>query len=155
MDRVAQEKAVAFYREEYLTKGIYDCKLYTDSLLLLEKLKENNILTSIATAKPEKSAKIVLDHLGINKYFNYVAGSNPDGSRSSKKDLIEYSLNLHPEIKKEQVCMIGDSASDGIGANEANVDFYAVLHEREKEDFSPATVKEYVATLEELIPFVL
>ncbi len=149
MNEEEQQRAVDYYREDYMVRGIYECKLFDGVKSLLKGLKEKNIKIAIATAKPQKSAEIVLEHLGIDKYIDYVAGSMLDGSRSDKKELISLCLD---KLKEEErnACMVGDSKSDGVGANEVGVDFIGILNDRVKEDFEGCRVDFFVDNIYEL-----
>jgi phosphoglycolate phosphatase len=121
------KKAVAYYREYYTVKGIYENKLYDGMEALLQELRRRGLHCFTATSKPEKFAGIVLRHFKIDRYFDGVVGSNMDGSRSDKGDVIAYTLEKY-HLKKEETIMIGDTKYDAIGARKNGIDILAVTY---------------------------
>ncbi len=120
-------KAVEYYREYYKVKGIYENSLYDGIENLLKKLFENGKRIILATSKPEVFAKEILRHFGIEKYFSYIAGSNLDGSRVAKADVIAYALTEAGVADKTGAVMIGDREHDIIGAKKNGLDSIGVL----------------------------
>ncbi len=120
-------KAVEYYREYYKVKGIYENSLYDGIENLLKKLFENGKRIILATSKPEVFAKEILHHFGIEKYFSYIAGSNLDGSRVAKADVIAYALTEAGVADKTGAVMIGDREHDIIGAKKNGLDSIGVL----------------------------
>lgn len=85
------------------------------------------------------------------RYFDYVAGSELDGSRDSKSDVIKFVLQQNSVTNLTNVVMIGDREHDVIGAKENNIDVIGVLYgygDREELEKSGATY--IVETIEEL-----
>ena len=155
VSREEQDLFVKYYREDYNDKSIFNCKLFEDTLLVLEALKENQVSMTIATVKPYDAAVTVTNHVEITPYFDFIDGSNKDGSTSlNKAQTISNSIAHYPDLKREEICMIGDTAGDGMGANEVGIDFFAVLHDKTKREFEGINVKEYVSSLKELIPLI-
>lgn len=122
------ERGVEYYRERYSTKGIYENLVYEAIELLLKKLKENNKVLIVATSKPTVFAKQIIEHFELNEYFNYTCGSNLDGTRSKKAEVIEYALNAAGVKDKSEAIMIGDRKHDIIGAKSLNIDSIGVLY---------------------------
>lgn len=120
-------RAVEYYREYYKEKGIYENSVYDGIENLLEKLKEAGKKVIVATSKPEVFAKEIIRHFSLDEYFFYVAGSNLDGSRTVKAEVIEYALAEGGVTDKSSVVMIGDREHDIIGAKKAGVDSIGVL----------------------------
>lgn len=120
-------QAVEYYREYYKVKGIYENLLYDGIENLLKKLFENGKKIILATSKPEVFAKEILRHFGIEKYFYYVAGSNLDGSRTLKAEVIGYALESAEITDKSGAVMVGDREHDIIGAKKIGLDSAGVL----------------------------
>ncbi len=120
-------QAVEYYREYYKIKGIYENLLYDGVEDLLKTLFENGRKIILATSKPEVFAKEILRHFGVEKYFYYVAGSNLDGSRVAKADVIEYALESAGITDKPSAVMVGDREHDIIGAKKVGLDSIGVL----------------------------
>lgn len=86
------EKAVVYYRERYTTTGIFENRLYPKIPELLELLKINNKILAVASSKPEVYVKQILEHFQIADYFTAIVGSELDGRRTEKAEVIEEAL---------------------------------------------------------------
>lgn len=122
------EEAVKIYREYYSKKGIYENRPYDGIKELLAELKASGKSLIVATSKAEKFADEVLRHFGLYEFFDYVVGSNLDGTRSKKSEVISYALIKAAVQKKESVVMVGDRKHDIIGAKEVGIDSLGVLY---------------------------
>ncbi|MCO5233632.1 MAG: HAD family hydrolase [Chitinophagales bacterium] len=120
-------QAVKFYREYYSDKGIFENFLYEGIEDLLIQLTNQGQSVLLATSKPEYYAKIILNHFNIDGYFSFVAGSNMDGSRVQKQELIAHVLDLAGIRDKASCIMIGDREYDIIGAKHVGIDSMGVL----------------------------
>ena len=78
-----------------------------------------------ATGKPEIYARQILDHFDLLQYFEYPYGSELNGERTNKADLIAYILQQE-QLQPEQCLMIGDREHDILGARANGVDCVAV-----------------------------
>lgn len=121
------QQAVEYYREYYAVKGIYENTVYNGVYSLLERLKADGKALAVATSKPEKFAKIVIEGNNMSKYFSVVAGANLDGSRTKKADVIKYALNRLNTPNAVPV-IVGDRCYDVAGAKEAGIDSIGVLY---------------------------
>ena len=119
--------AVEYYREYYRDKGIFENLVYDELEDLLKTLKNNSKILIVATSKPEVFAKQILEHFNIAKYFTYIAGSNLDGTRVKKGEVIKYALESCNIIDLSKVIMIGDRKHDIIGAKEVGISSIGVL----------------------------
>lgn len=129
---VSEEEGGRFvndYREYYSDRGIFECSLYDGVTELLERLRECGYKILLATSKPEKYAKMILEHFGIAEYFDYAGGANFDNTRTDKASVIEYSLKsagLYGD--RQNAVMVGDHANDIIGANAHEIDSVFVTY---------------------------
>ena len=121
VDRETAELAVSYYREYFGVKGIFENELYDGIDNMLAALKSAGATISLATSKPTVYAKQIVEHFGIAKYFDAVAGSELDGRRVKKAEVIDYALKLLDVSDRERVMMIGDREHDIIGANTCQV----------------------------------
>lgn len=119
--------AVEKYRERYKVKCMEESFLYPKTEEMLSELKKRGIRIATASTKPKFFVSGISEHLGIDKYFDAVCGSELDGTRSDKKELIEYALEQLGSQGNESVAMVGDRCFDAIGARECGVDFIGVL----------------------------
>jgi phosphoglycolate phosphatase len=119
--------AVEYYREYYRDKGIFENLIYDGFENLLKTLKDNNKILIVATSKSEVFAKQILEHFDIAKHFTYIAGSNLDGTRVKKVEVIKYALESCNIMDLSKAIMIGDREHDIIGAKEVGINSMGVL----------------------------
>ncbi|MCL2452011.1 HAD-IA family hydrolase [Candidatus Saccharibacteria bacterium] len=128
-DDAGAERAVEKWREYFLEKGIFENILYSGIDVMLKKLKRGGGKTLlVASTKSTSSAEKVLEYLCISEYFTFVSGSELNGDRSDKKELILYALE-NADIKDISRCiMVGDRKHDIIGAKSVGMDSVGVLY---------------------------
>ncbi|MCR4736031.1 MAG: HAD family hydrolase [Treponema sp.] len=120
-------EAVKVYREYFSQKGIYENQVYPGIQEMLAKLKEKGKKILLATSKPEKFAKIIIEYFHLDPYFDYICGSNGDESRGLKAEVIKYALETCGNPDKAKVLMVGDRNYDVIGAKENGLKSCGVL----------------------------
>ena len=122
------KKAVEKYREYYTTQGLYENTLYDGMDAMLKKLKAQGKTLIIATSKPTVTAQRVLEYFNLQQYFTFVSGSELNGERSDKKEIIQYAIEKNRIENLSDCIMIGDRKHDIIGANGAGIDSIGVLY---------------------------
>jgi len=122
------EIAVAQYREYFAKTGIYENTLYDGIIPMLEALTKAGKQLAIATSKPTMYAEKILRYFDINKYYTFVAGSEMDGRRSKKAEVIRYALENLGQPNLDDIVMVGDREHDVIGAREVGVQSIGVLY---------------------------
>lgn len=122
------DKAVDIYRKKYESSELYNSSLFDDVEKMLIYLKSKGKKIVLATAKPEKFAKIILEHFGIMKYFDFVGGASLDLHRAEKAQVIAYVLENLSVEDKSKVIMIGDRKDDINGAHKNEIDSIGVLY---------------------------
>jgi phosphoglycolate phosphatase len=127
-DENQTKEGIEFYRERFKEKGMYENELYTNIPSLLNLLKEHHFTLVVATSKPTIFSEKILNYFKIDQYFDLVVGSNLDGTRSSKTEIIQYILNEYKEHKKDEFIMIGDRKHDIIGAKNTGIDSIGVTY---------------------------
>ena len=127
-DERETQKAIDFYRERFKEKGMFENGLYEEIPLLLKSLYDQGIILVVATSKPTVFAKQILQHFKISQFFELIAGSNLDGTRTSKTEIIQYILNKFHNYKLDEFIMIGDRKHDIIGALNAGIDSIGVTY---------------------------
>lgn len=115
-------EAVRLYRERYQPTGIWECAPYPGIVELLKKLREAGYLLAVATSKPTPSALRILERYQMESLFDFICGSEFDGTRSKKSEVVKAVLE-HFEIQKcpDQALMIGDRKYDVLGASAVGV----------------------------------
>lgn len=121
-------KAIGYYREYFEEKGLYENKVYDNVEDLLVSLKKLGLKLIIATSKPTVFSETILKNFNLDKYFDAIVGSNLDGTRSKKGQVIEYALENCNITNLEEVVMVGDRKHDVIGAKGNNIDCIGVRY---------------------------
>ncbi|MDZ5471239.1 HAD family hydrolase [Bacillus sp. 31A1R] len=121
-------EAIKFYRERFVEKGMFENEMYSNIPELLKELKGNGYELVVATSKPTVFAEQILKYFEIEAFFSLVVGSNLDGTRIAKGEIIQYILDQYPEFVKDNFIMIGDRKHDMIGANQVGIDCIGVTY---------------------------
>ena len=114
------------YREYFAVKGIFENEVYAGIPEALSALQKAGVRISLATSKPEIYAKQILEHFGLIGYFDAVAGSEMDGSRTKKAEVITRALDLLGNPDLRDCVMIGDREHDIIGGKAHGMDTIGV-----------------------------
>lgn len=120
-------KAVEYYREYYVDKGIFENTVYEGIEELLKEIRDSGRRAIVATSKPEVFAKRILEHFGLAKYFAYIAGAAMDETRVKKDEVISYVLKSCEIPDRSKVLMVGDREHDILGAKKMGIDSLGVL----------------------------
>ncbi len=114
--------AIDKYRERFATQGIFENEIYPGIPQMLADLKAKDKILAIASSKPTLFVEQILEHFEIRKYFDHVVGSNMDGTRGTKEEVVEETLRqmltveMTPAQKRDAVAMVGDRKFDIEGA---------------------------------------
>lgn len=155
-------KAVAKYRERYRDTGIFENEVYDGIVPCLETLKAAGKIICLSTCKPEPFAVRILEHFKLDKYFDVVTGSDLEGTRKQKYQVIEETFKrlsanvlrqelteeLLNEIKADSV-MIGDRNQDVNGAHQVGIECIGVRYGYAKPDELEDAGADYIV---EIIP---
>ena len=107
-------------------------------------------------SKPTVFSVTILEHFGIRAFFSEVAGSNLDGSRVEKSEVIAFALSQLGPHSTGKVVMIGDRKHDILGAKANNLDSIAVGYGYgTQEELSAAGPNYMMNTVAELQHFLL
>lgn len=109
------DKALADYRALYTVEGLYDAEVYDGAHQMMEELKAIGYRLSLATAKPIAYAAKITAHFGFAPLLDAEHGSELDGRRTDKRDLIAHIL-AETGADPAQSFMIGDRMHDARGA---------------------------------------
>ena len=123
------KEALDVFHDYYRTVGIFECELYDGIEEMLDSLsKEYKIY--LATSKPEREARRVIEHFGLDKYFTFVGGSDGDFNtkRATKTAVIEYVLETNKIMDRGFAIMVGDKSHDIVGAGNAGLKSIGVLY---------------------------
>lgn len=125
--------AIDKYRERFATQGIFENEIYPGIPQMLADLKAKGKKLAIASSKPTLFVEQILEHFEIGKYFDHVVGSNMDGTRGTKEEVVEETLRqmltveMTPAQKRDAVAMVGDRKFDIEGARAHGITSVGVL----------------------------
>ncbi|MGX8703691.1 MAG: HAD hydrolase-like protein, partial [bacterium] len=156
LDEEQAKEAVRLYRERYVPVGIYENRPYGGIPELLAELRAHGLTLAVASSKPTVMCEEVLRHFGLRQHFALVVGSELDGRRTNKADVIAEILRIFGmENRKDEVVLVGDSPFDVKGAKKAGIDALGVAYgygEREElEDLWPACIVDSVEELRNVL----
>lgn len=115
-DRCAD--AVRYYREYFTAGGLFENAVYPGIPEALERLRAAGKRLCVATSKPEEFSVKIVEHFGLDRYFEAVCGAAMDESRTEKAQVLRYALD-RLGIPPEACLMVGDREHDVLGAREA------------------------------------
>ena len=116
------EEAMKFYRERFAPIGIYENEVFEGIPEMLRHLHQNRQKLAVASSKPIGFVRQILQHFEIDGYFDVIVGSELDGTRSTKEEVVEEALSqlgileLSGEERKNNCAMVGDRKFDIQGA---------------------------------------
>ena len=153
------EEAVEKYRERFKDTGIFENKLYDGIEQMLIALNSKGMHLAVASSKPQVFVERILEHFHIARYFRVVVGSELDGTRVNKEEVIEEALRQlfgDKPVDKSQVYMIGDRRYDAEGAKRVGVESVCVTYGYgSMEELKAAKADYIVRSVEELKNFLL
>jgi len=127
------DAALSLYRRRFADVGIYENSVYDGIEDALSVLRKSGRRLFVATSKPRIFAERILEHFKMRKYFDGVFGSELDGARSDKSELLAYALAT-TGVEPLQAAMIGDRSHDMIGARRNGMTAIGVLYGYGSED---------------------
>ncbi len=156
MNEIEVERAVFYFREYLKQSGLLENKVYDGIGALLQELKDAGNRLFVATSKPTVFAKQVIEHFQLTSFFEEIVGSNLDGTRIKKEEIIAHILQTNEELQKEEMVMIGDRKHDVIGANSNGIASIGVLYGYgDENELSDAGAIHIVKDVEELQRFCI
>ena len=131
MSEAQAEAAVAKYRERFSDVGLFENTLYEGVPHMLQALCGKGMFLAVASSKPTVFVERILEHFQIRKYFKVVVGSELDGRRVNKDEVVGEALRQlfgDKPVDKAQVYMIGDRRFDVEGAKAMGVESVGVTY---------------------------
>lgn len=120
-------QAVELYRQRFGDTGLFENCVYGGIEQALADLGQAGHRLFVATSKPTIFANRILGHFKLDHFFEHVFGSDLDGTRSDKTELLRYALE-QTAIDGRQATMIGDRSHDMIGARNNEMTAVGVLY---------------------------
>jgi phosphoglycolate phosphatase len=121
------DAAILLYRERFSDIGLFENEIYPGIEDTLSVLAKSGRRLFVATSKPVIYADRIIDHFRLRGYFERVFGSELDGTRADKTELLGYALEAM-QVDPAQAIMIGDRSHDMIGARNNGMTAVGVLY---------------------------
>ena len=150
------EEAISIFRKEYNARGIFECELYPGIRACLKELSERGFHVAVASSKVERSCRRITDHFGITDYFFDIAGAIPEQNLEKKLGVINSFFDRHPDHRKDEAILIGDTHFDREGANAAGLGFVCVTYGYEDPDvLQTMDALAKLSSAGEIVPWIL
>jgi len=106
------KQAMKLYRDYFEREGMYAYTVYPHIRSILRTLRANGVYLAVATTKPEKFARAVLDHFFLTHYFHKIVTEQDDEHTLHKPELVRRAL----PGQYRRAAMVGDRRYDMEGA---------------------------------------
>ncbi len=114
------DRAIAVYRECFAAGDMYRAVPYDGVTDMLAGLRRDGRRLFVATSKPHAVAREILRHFRLDSHLDGVFGSEPDGARSDKTELLAHALE-RADASPRRAAMLGDRRHDIIGARNCGI----------------------------------
>jgi phosphoglycolate phosphatase len=121
------DRALLLYRERFSEVGLFENSPYPGIHDTLAAVAATGARMFVATSKPAVYATRIVEHFGLKPYFERVFGSELDGTRVDKRDLLRYALD-EARVEASSAIMIGDRSHDVVGARTNGMTAIGVLY---------------------------
>lgn len=148
-------KAVELYREYFGDKGLFENAPYEGVADMLGALQAAGARLCVATSKPTVYARRIVERFGLAGYFDQVVGSNLDGSRTNKAEVITAAMSCYSGADPAAFTMVGDRKYDLLGAASNGIAAVGVLYgygsREELESCQPACLAGSIDELRQVL----
>jgi len=127
VDPAHVDDLVLAYRRHYAGGHLYNATVYDGVEHLLSELHAEGICIAVATAKQEHFAVRILEEFGLAASFAAICGTDHDGERTTKAQVVAEVLQRLGIDDPDLVRMVGDRHHDAHGAAAHGVSTIGVL----------------------------
>lgn len=121
------KQAISHYRTRFTEVGMFENTVYHDVPQALERIRAMGVRSFVATSKPEVFAIKILDHFNLSSHFESIHGSELDGTRSDKSELVAHILEIKG-IDPATALIVGDREHDIFGGRKNKIKTAAVTY---------------------------
>ncbi|NNF15921.1 MAG: HAD hydrolase-like protein [Gammaproteobacteria bacterium] len=147
-------QALRLYRERFGDVGWRENRVYPDVPKLLEELRAAGIVMHLATSKPHVYATRIVRHFGLRPFITQVFGSELDGTRTDKSELLHHALES--VATSGAVIMVGDRHHDILGARANSLEAIGVSYGfGSRDELTGAGARYVVDSPAELAPLLM
>lgn len=125
------DHAIEKYRERFRDTGIFENEVYGGIYDLLRNLKAAGMHMAVVSSKPTVFVERILKHFKLDPYFEVVLGSELDGTRVKKAQVMVEVLRQFfgdKPIPYDEIYMIGDRKYDIEGARTFHIESIGVTY---------------------------
>lgn len=108
-------RAIELYRERFSSDGLFENQVYPGIPEALAELRRQGHRLRVVTSKPTVFSERIVRPFDLAQYFVGIHGSELDGTRSEKAELIAHVLEKEG-IPSFTAVMVGDRSHDILGA---------------------------------------
>lgn len=119
--------AVDLYRERFSDVGLFENTIYPGIEEVLRQANARGADLYVASSKPHVFVTRILAHFDLTAHFRAIFGSELDGTRSDKAELLRCAL-AQTGADARTSTMIGDRSHDAIGAAKNEMAFLGALY---------------------------
>ena len=119
--------AVVHYRERFSSAGLYENTPYSGIHDALAAIQSAGVRLFVASSKPHIYVREILENFELIHYFSDVFGSELNGIRTDKTELLRYALSK-ARVEASDATMVGDRRHDIVGALDNGVSAVGVLY---------------------------
>lgn len=146
---------VACYRDYYMKTGFAENEVFEGIPELLAALRSSGARLAVATSKPIRATKLVLEKFHLSERFDAVGAADNSDHGNGKEELI-LPLLEKTGVPASRAVMVGDTKYDASGARKAGTDFVGVLYGfGAREDMEREGAVNFVNTIKELEDFLI
>lgn len=155
-DEEKGQQAIAYYRERFSVVGLFENEVYPGIPQMLTRLQQAGCHLAVASSKPGVFVRRILEHFALLNYFEVIVGSELDGRRSRKEEVVEEALRQltggeMDEMNPENTAMVGDRKFDILGAKTYHIAAVGVSYGyAAKGELEEAGADRIAGTVEEL-----
>lgn len=124
-DTASGRKFAALFREKADVVMTVNTRLYSDTLQVLQFLKDSGVSSGIVTTKYHYRIDEILDKFGIRHLIDIVVGSEDVQKAKPEPEGLLYAVRAL-SMDAGDVIYVGDSVVDAQTAENARIDFIAV-----------------------------
>ncbi len=164
LDSEGAENAIRIYRERFSKIGLFENRVYEGIRELLHACREAGILLAVASSKPKVFVDRVLAHFDLESCFDVIVGSELNGVREKKEEVVEEALRQLEELtsgrgmtilsqifNRNNCAMVGDRKYDVQGGKQFRLFTVGVTYGyAEDGELEEAGADKIVNTIEEL-----
>lgn len=127
LDDVADIRQLAEdFKRRYDSDGVFATAAYAGVEEALDSLRAMGCRLHIATNKRTLPTGLILDYLGLTRYFDSVYAIDRVNPPYTHKAAMIGAQLAEQGLPAEQTCYVGDKAEDGLAADANRLAFYAV-----------------------------